>query len=113
MKFIDKQKYIEVQGLSIKNNEMCTYVCTIVFANFYVSLLQVQSICHARFFKFNTNNKFNKFEFDGKLLTNCVNIPIFKICTLVKKEGCFKTWNQFFILIKIGTPNPYPLIFLS
>jgi hypothetical protein len=40
-RFIDKQKYIEVQGLSIKNNEMCTSVCTIVFAKFYVSLLQV------------------------------------------------------------------------
>jgi hypothetical protein len=55
-RFIDKQKYIEVQGFSIKNNEMCTFVHTIVFANLYVSLLQVQSICHAKFFKFNTNN---------------------------------------------------------
>lgn len=55
-RFIDKQKYIEVQCLSTKNNEMCTCVHTIIFANLHVSLLQVQSICHARFFKFNTNN---------------------------------------------------------
>ncbi len=55
-RFIDKQKYIEVQGLLIKNNEMCTSIHIIVFTNLFVSLLQVQSICHARFFKFNTNN---------------------------------------------------------
>jgi hypothetical protein len=38
-RFINKQKYVEVQGLSIKNNEMCTSIHTTVFANLYVSLL--------------------------------------------------------------------------